>query len=58
MPVYDFKCGCGWRGDIRCAFGAQGSQRCPECGKPLVVVIHAIASMWGKGGAPISRNHR
>lgn len=58
MPAYDLKCVCGHREERRVPMGQQNKQDCPKCGKRMVVVIHAVPSIWSKCNAPITRNHR
>jgi putative FmdB family regulatory protein len=52
MPLYTYKCKCGWTGDMHSSVDNRNDQKCPECGKKLKrvdcftsTVIHIPPSM-------------
>jgi putative FmdB family regulatory protein len=35
MPIYEYKCDCGWSGDLRVSVENRNSAKCPKCGATL-----------------------
>lgn len=57
MPIYDYKCECGWSGEITTTVGERHNMACPRSGHKLTLVITGgarfrFAGVPTKGGGP------
>lgn len=70
MPIYEFRCQCGFRFEQLCRMDESGeSVSCPQCGhigvKRLMSVFmatglenghHGLGKTWGGGGSPAAKD--
>lgn len=47
MPIYDFKCNCGWEDkDVPMSVASMEKHVCEECGEPVSPVIGAVGTVF------------
>lgn len=54
MPIYDYRCACGWTGELWGVIGERDNMACPRCARPLERLLAApmgkMAGQVAKGG--------
>lgn len=43
MPLYEYRCCCGWKGELLTRYEERERQDCPTCGLPLVLRLSVPA---------------
>jgi putative FmdB family regulatory protein len=56
MPIYDYVCGCGWKGEMMTSVSGRDLTICPQCQKyparQLSAPLFRFKGVVTKGGGP------